>query len=481
MVRRKRWVTTLFGIAVSATLPLPTAHADRRTGLGGNILIEDPDDLFPFPQYTLQHRNMIRLDYGATSTSGNGVMTLGNEAEAFGIAVHRGDILTPDIVGFNQELAWLAGVADPFDSTTFAGFTAPDGFPTEGEIVLPATVLDLSYARALGSDAIGARIGFGRGVQAVRVDGEGVSKGAQTFFAAQVGYSSLPPDRLRYDLAGNVVFAFGKVVEEDIDQTNGWNLRIAGLGRAYYPLNRIVDIGLLGNVSIENEHSEDQTIPASSNAFDFGVMGGVGPVVRLDRAKIATYAGLRMGIGKISPGDGDDDFNRLRFAAPMVNMAAEIQVLDWLYVRTGAEYNWQLARDATDTVKQRSADGAFRWAAGLGVQKGTFFFDGVVQNGFVTGGPNFIGGNANGFLAIASLTYKFGDVFGTSARPTVAPVESAPARRVEPTVQPPPPAVEPAPPPADVDPELGAVEPEPAAPASRTGTVRATGGASIGR
>jgi hypothetical protein len=139
----------------------------------------------------------------------------------------------------------------------------------------------------------------------------------------------------------------------------------------------------------------------------------------------------------------------------MVNMAAEIQVLDWLYVRTGAEYNWQLDRAANDNVKVREADGAFRWAAGLGVQKDTFSFDGVVQNNFVTGGPNFIGGNATGFLAIASLTYKFGDVFGASSAPSTAPAERPVT--ASPAPPPPPPAAPaPTPPPATpLDPELG--------------------------
>jgi len=277
----------------------------------------------------------------------------------------------------------------------------------------------------------------------------------------------LPADGLRYDTSANLVFAFGKVAVEDVDINSGWNLRLGALGRAYYPINQIVDVGFLGNVSIENEHSQDEAADDDSNAFDFGLMGGVGPVVRLDRAKIAAYAGLRLGLGRSSAGADQEELNRLQFAAPMVNMAAEVQVLDWLYVRTGAEYNWQLDRQATDFEKQRVADGAFRWAAGLGVQTGTFYFDGVVQNGFVTGGPNFIGGNANGFLAMASLTYKFGDVFGSAARPVEAPARPAAAA---PPPPPPAPAVEPvlAPAATEYDQELNppVVEPAPPKPAA---------------
>src|SRR5688572_9290771 len=105
-MRSRKLLVGIASIAATSTLFMDTAHADRRSGLSGNLLIQDPDDLFPFPQYALMHRNMIRLDYGGSATSGNGVLTLGNENMAFGVALHRGDLLSPDIVGYNQELVW---------------------------------------------------------------------------------------------------------------------------------------------------------------------------------------------------------------------------------------------------------------------------------------------------------------------------------------------------------------------------------------
>lgn len=420
---------TLLLAALSLGAPcvvLPeVARADRRTGLAGNVLIEDPDDLFPFPQATLQHRNMIRLDYGGSSTSGNGVLTLGNELQAVAISAHRGDLLSPDVVGFDQELAWLGGVGNPFTNVKNAEFLGPDDLDLarSTEQVLPATVLDLSYARALGRDSIGVRFGFGRGVQALRDKDSGiVTKGAQTFFAAQLGYSSLPLDKLRYDASASLLFAFGKAVVEDSDVQKGWDLRIGALARGYYPINRLVDLGVLAHLSFDEEHARADVADERSNDFEFGMLAGVGPVIRLDRAKIAAYGGLRMAVGKNEPDstDGADEQQRLRFAAPMLNMAAEVQLLDWLYARTGAEYSWQVTRAASEAQAERVSDGAFRWSAGLGLRKASFSFDGVVKNGFVTGGPNFIGGNADGFLAMASLTYKFGDVFGSSATPLAA-------------------------------------------------------------
>jgi hypothetical protein len=419
---RKLW----WGAAALAALWSTTALADRRSGLGGNLLIEDPDDLFGFPQLTLPYRNMFRLDYGGNAQSGNGVITLGNEREAFSIALHRGDLLTPDQVGYNTELSWLGGVegvGGAFGNTAYGNFPGPAAVDRAAQNVLPATVIDLSYARSLSGNPFGVRLGFGRGVQAVRNDEGSVEKGAQTFFAAQLGYSRRPVDALRWDASANAVFSFGNANDGNGDDAfSGWDLRVAALARAYYPINRVVDLGFLGNVSLGGEHSEATQQGDTSKDIDFGLRAGIGPAIHLERAKVAAYGGLRLDVGKNQPSLEEGALNRVNLAAPYFNMAAEVQVLDWLYVRTGAEYSWEVRRTGGDD-KERVGDGTFHWSAGLGLQKGTFYFDGVVTNGFVTGGPNFIGGTSPGFLAMASLTYKFGDVFGHAFAREEAPRE----------------------------------------------------------
>jgi hypothetical protein len=154
-----------------------------------------------------------------------------------------------------------------------------------------------------------------------------------------------------------------------------------------------------------------------------------------------------------------------------------VQLLDWLYVRTGAQYVWQLDRfkgtDGDGTRRERISSAPFTWSFGLGVTKNNFYFDGVVRNSFVTNGPTFIGGNATGFLAMASLTYKFGDVFdgaaldNNAARPARTPAQ-------ERTAPPPIPAA-PAAPPAPVQPE-----PAPEATAPVGGDVNGTASAGTG-
>ncbi|MFT3925819.1 MAG: hypothetical protein QM778_24970 [Myxococcales bacterium] len=468
-MQNRKLLVGLLCLTANATWLVETAQADRRTSLGGNLLIKDPDDVFPFPQTTVLHRNMIRLDYGGNSGSGNGVLTLGNENHAFGIALHRGDLLSPDIVGFNTELEWLSGVQNPFTAPTTGVFAAPAAAGSNAGPIAPATVFDVMYGKAIGDNAFGLRLGFGRGIQARNVDGE-TEKAQQTFAALQAGYSILPKQGLRLDLSGNVVVAFANSTGLDAagdqqDINSGTRVRAGFLARGYIPVNDVVDIGLLGNASFTNEHFKDKTQDPDlkANTFDVGLMGGIGPVINLAIAKIAAYGGFLGAIGKSDPDTKTDNdaTKSLNFFVPMVNMAAEVQLLDWLYVRTGTQYSWSIdrVRDTTDNpTKERASTGNFIWTAGLGLAKNNFAFDGVVQNGFVTGGPNFIGGNANGFLAMATLTYKFGDVFssGTSqvevAPAEPQPTEPVPSEPVEPAATP---EYAPPPPPAPVEGSTG--------------------------
>ncbi len=487
MLQNRKLLVGLLCLTASTTWMVETAHADRRTGLGGNLLIKDPDDVFPFPQYAVKHRNMIRLDYGGNSGSGNGVLTLGNENQAFGLALHRGDLLNPDIVGYNTELAYLAGVQDPFVGTASGAFTGP-AIPPLGVAagpVAPATVFDLMWGKAMGDNALGVRVGFGRGVQAVNQDGE-TAKGQQTFVVGQVGYSLTPPEGLKLDLSGNVSVGFANSTglnanNNETDLASGFRIRAGLLARGYIPLNNIVDIGFLGHASFTNEHLNNKAASPDlkSNDFNVGLMGGIGPVINLERAKVAAYGGFQGLIGKSDPNsDAEDDAEkRLRFLVPMVNMAAEVQVLDWLFVRTGTQYSWNIDRwrDTADPfTKARASTGAFAWTAGIGMAKNNFAFDGVVTNGFVTGGPNFIGGNANGFLAMASMTYKFGDVFSSAEGAASEPVEAEPVP-AEPTPEPTPaPEYTPPPPPPP------APAPEAPVEGNLEGTTNPAGGVNVG-
>jgi hypothetical protein len=184
----------------------------------------------------------------------------------------------------------------------------------------------------------------------------------------------------------------------------------------------------------------------------------VGPAFRFGRAQVAGYGVLNFDYQSNDPNSevDDNEVGVMTVVIPGVHLAAEVPITDWFEVRTGAQYNFQIL-DTSGPMDMGggSQSGNFGWNAGCGVVLDQFRFDGALQSGFVTGGPNFIGGTT-GFLAIASLTYNFdslrsGEPVATETTETTEPATLEPAP-TEPVLAPAPPPAAPAP----ENPEAGA-------------------------
>lgn len=424
-----------------------TAHADRRTGMAGNLLIEDKDDLYFFPNLTSTYRNMVSLDYGATDSQGNAVLTLGNADMAYGVALHRGDVLTPQLVARNSEIGYLGG-----PPALFPAITTPGGMPQA-----PATIVDF----LLATGPIGIRAAIGRGVESV-TDGAGnVTNSSNTFLMGEFGWGNggVRGQSTRLDVSGSLLLNLAGQTMNDDDTLSGTNIGVSGLLRAYLPQDEQLDLGVLANLGINSNSLSNDVTDDSSSTLGFTLGGGVGPAFRFGAAQVAAYATLRFGYSTFDPSsDGDnDESGTLSVVIPGVNIATEIPLNDWFVVRTGAQYDWNLSdTSGPDDAGSGSQNGVFGWNAGLGVIIDQFRFDGALQQGFVTGGPDFIGGTGGGFFAIASLTYSFdaarsGEVPVTEAEPVVEP---APEPEPAPVLAPAPPPGEPAP--VMENPETGA-------------------------
>jgi hypothetical protein len=429
-----------------------TAEAGaRRPGIAGNLLIEDQDDLFVFPHLTAQYVNMISLAYGGSAGSGNGVLTLGDENMAFGVAVHRGDVQGPHLI---NELTALNGPATLFAPT----FTAD-----------PATIVDL----LLSTGDLGFRLGFGSGADITTVANN--DSGENDFFImGELGYGSGTRGQdTRMDLSAAITLDLAQAAAGGADTASAAGFGFSGLGRMYFPMDSSMDLGLLLNASISNRSINDETTDVTSSDMLLGLGGGLGPAFTFGAASVAAYGVLRFEYGSADPDtDGnDDETNSLTVVIPGVHMAAEVPLRDWLLFRTGAEYSFVMSGTSAPADNgSTTRSGVFGWNAGFGMIFDQLRFDGSIQHGFVTGGPDFIGGTAPGFLAIASMTYSFDEARRGSA--SSEPLEAEP--QPLPMAAPPPAPVEPVPPPAP--------EPAPVAPmegeAGASGD--ASGGASIG-
>ncbi len=445
-----RSVTALGVVAAVAS----TAQADRRTGMAGNLLIEDKDDVYFFPQLTSTYRNLISVDYGPTDDTGNALLTLGDQDFAFGVALHRTDAQTPWFVGRNTELGGLMPNAPPsvFQPPNIAGGVA--GSITQG----PATVVDL----LLATGSLGFRLAFGRSFTGT-TDGDSISN---TYLMGEVGWGTgTRGTDTRIDLSGSVLLDFAGTTAAPMgdDATSGTAIGVNGLIRAYSPVDATMDLGFLGRLGINSVSLAASAAPEPADKLlNFYLGGGVGPAFRFGPAQVAGYGVINFDYRSEDPNSETDDEagenGAIGIIIPGVHLAAEVALTDWFQVRTGAEYSFTIT-DTSGPGMGGSGDqsGNFGWNAGLGVIVDQFRFDGALQSGFVTNGPNFIGGGT-GFLAIASLTYNFDSLRSGEAVTTTTTTTTTES---ETTFEPAPtePVLQPAPPPAAPipdNPEAGA-------------------------
>jgi len=442
-----------------------TAHADRRTGYAGNLLIEDKDDVFLFPHLTSTYRNLISLDYGGNETSGNALLTLGNADMAYGVALHRGDVLNP------------YGVDRARNGEILALENPPALFAPE-VTQAPATMID--FMLSMGN--IGFRASIGRSLTSVR-DGAGDATGQEnTFIAGQFGWGNggVRGESSKFDVSGGLSLDFGSAYAAGEDAGSGMNFGLNGLLRGYLPQDEQLDLGILARLDVNSLSVSNDGDPAiDRGSFGLGLSGGVGPAFRFGGAQVAAYATLRFSYTTTEPNSevDDNESGTLGILIPGLNVATEIPLNDWFVVRTGAQYDWNLSNTSGPGPEDEgsgSQAGTFGWNAGVGVIIDQFRFDGALQQGFLLSGPNFIGGNTAGFFAIASLTYSFDAARSGNVTPTGEPEATEPVAE-----EPPPPALQPAPPPGDVPapaPAPGAAEnPE----AGANGTVGGSAGGSI--
>lgn len=436
MNAKRLTTTTLAALTTLLSLPAALAHADaRRAGLADSALIEDRDDLYFFPQRLTEHPNVIELSYGGTAASGNGLLTLGTGGSVLALAVHRGDAQLPHA------------------SSSLAALRAPVSLFGPPFTVAPATIVDLLYGVRLSGAELGLRLSLGHGRQSTTTGGLDTGE-SDTFVMGEVGYGWGERGRnTRVDLSAAITLDLASANVADTDTDKGTFFGFSALARAFIPLDQALDLGVLGAAGIaHNGLSNEQNMvgPPDRSQLGFNLGGGIGPALSLGKVSLAAYALVNLRVDSQDPNTdaSDDETSTRTFVLPGVHMALEVPLTDWLFVRTGAQYtfNWRGTSAPADSGSAQH-DATFGWNAGLGVVIDQLRFDGSLQQGFVTGGPDFIGGTGAGFLALATLSYSFDNL-------RRQPAPAAPPR-FEPSVPPAqPPAAAPDVPPEEASPSL---------------------------
>lgn len=385
---------SLLVLAVGATCVVglcPAAEAARRTSLAGNLLLEDADDVFPFPQLSTKYARSVSFDYGAEKGSGNGLLLMGDTYQAWGIALHRGDATDPQGLSIDHDLVRLG---------------APSGNVNDGTFPTPLTVVDFLYASANPGDGSGwgLRISLGNGSQSQDPNGDPKESGAdQTYLALTAGYSAAGSD-LAYDLAGSLVYSTGTQLANGKEVKSGTAIDLTVTGRGSMSLAGEKDtrLGLLGQLGVKDDTSSQTVDPKFDDvARSIFLLAGAGPVVKVaQRIQLAAYGFIGATINSADPNsEGDDDQTDIAsYVLPGVNLATEVQLRDWLFFRTGGEYTFAIrTEDSGDNANARKASdrqGTFGWNAGIGLVFENITFDGALAHGFLTQGPDFIGGDS---------------------------------------------------------------------------------------
>src|SRR5690554_356041 len=434
--------TVAFGLLGTADADASTA---RRNSLLGNRLVLDREDVFAFPQLATQYANLVGFDYGGDAETGNALLIVGDQSGALGVSLHRGNLFASELYPYAAGNGVLGGPNSPYGGALGA------------LNVRTGNIVDVFGGYNLGTGLIGARLVLGNGgvSQTPANDALDDQSAGEFFTVLQLGYSMT--GRLALDTALNIKFSTMSVEQGDDTPTSGTQFGVGLDARGIYDLRGQMDLGFVGGLNFVNNGVDNEVggDTVSSSNTSFAIQAGVGPVWTIesrraaapvqaapatdaygtpqpaapapavetegDGTTIAAYAllGYQMNSNDPNTDNDNDGSGNSQIILPGVQLAADIELLDWLYFRSGAQYRWVIAGASAETADGDDSTGirgpgatstgynnGFGWSTGLGVKVGDFRFDGTLANNFLLNGPNFIGGGT-GFLTTASAEYSW--------------------------------------------------------------------------
>lgn len=449
---RTRLILATLAVLLTATFAYaPSALADRRSSLSGNLLIKDTDDMFFFPHTALEHVRLVTFDLalsgddptsgdlpgdalGTTASFGNAGLVFGSEATALGLFTHRSDTWGALVPAY-----YLGGDIDYLSGTS--GALGWDLWPTPrlnrpsgGETLLnPLQWIDLLAAFQLGASPLGFRLSIGHNRANATTDADGdifIDENTVWGVNAVVGYGLR--GALNLDIGAEIGYGTQDWLNDDdgdpVDISTATGFNFSAMVRGFSNMARGVDLGFTGLLFFRNYSSTVDYENGPDDGADanlFGLDVGAGPLYHIDE-KFNVAAHATLGFHRYFQDDSvetdpeDDADNPFGFGGqyttssvliPGLKISGEYRVFDWLWLRTGAQYfysfqfaSFEPAQD-TFTDANRTISG-FRWVSGAGVVWQGLELNGTFQAPFMLSGPNFIGGGS-GMFGHLNVQYRF--------------------------------------------------------------------------
>lgn len=388
-------VLSLIMLAVlMAALVVEDAEAARRSGLAGNLLIKDADDVFIFPQYNVTYANRLIVDMGTVSTSGSGTLIFGKESWGLNFSTHRSDFLNGVVAGY-----WGGNDRGLFGSQFSPNLTGPSD-ATQG----PDDVQWFDLGFGWGQETpIGFRVGIGLDADATQATGTPEVKNGANVFSIQGGLTFNETTDLTAEIS---------IGTSEADSLEGSLTQFAAGIRGYYEMADF-EWGYLGAVAFASDDADISASSKNENSI-IQVLGGWGPVWNDESEdwQVAGYVTAELQSQENDPFGPDNNVDERFLTFPGFRFAGEHRLKSWLWVRGGARSDYFFHRTETQSpgpvtaeVSNRIYD--FQWTAGLSAEWGNFRFDGAINEPWVTNGPQFLGSDSDLF-AFASATYNWG-------------------------------------------------------------------------
>ena len=355
---------SLFAALAVMVFTVP-AQSARRDGLNGNVLIEDYNDIFTFPQRAGHALNVNRVRFN-----------------------HEGPDQSSATIGVkNGKGGWGIGInalSQPQD-------------PTQEQAT--ATMLEAVYSG--GDWGLGLSLGKGE----FTVDGDG---NTALNFGLVAGYT--------LKNVGEMSLGLGISNAENGAATKFSGLNVGVNLRGYKALQPKVELGYTAAI----QYQADKTEPDGGDAVENTAMNvelGAGPVYKVGKGIVALHG--TVGFTKLTQGDDEASL----ITIPGMNLAFETPLNDWVEFRAGAGYKFVMTTftpDVGDEVKINHADADVAqalmgvWAPtptgamGLsGVWK-NIRIDAAVERDFLTNGPFLLTGTPTAQWATkVSATYDW--------------------------------------------------------------------------
>jgi hypothetical protein len=393
---RGRKFEVAFAILLILAMASPGSAA-RHSSLSGNLLIQDADDMFFFPQLVSANKRMVTFDFGTDATLGSGGMVFGTEKLTLGMFAHRSDFLSP------LESAFLT--RGDIDNINSGGTGDLHDF---GIGVGPSALnwIDLIAGWQWNENPWGVRLSLGRNNLDPAPDNE---QSDVTAFNLVLGSRI---ESLRADFSAE--FAMATASAEAAAgklETSPWHV---GLGVRHMETEEsdALTLGWLGMFSYTAGTIDSTPVGNPTRSVDgkeLMLVAGAGPVYKPnDRTNVAMYGTFRYEWQK-SEGAKSTVTNTY-LVIPGWNLAAEVEVASWLQIRGGLRSEFAFADEHNETgpvdTHDKSNELNYAWTSGVGIHFGDFTIDAYLDPSVLTTGTDLLG-NSDHVFGMVSTTYRF--------------------------------------------------------------------------